>query len=66
MRLEFRTLPVFLVSIFSGSQSAPTPQPSQISMEREEVRALVESAVNAAVSKSLAKSGFLKMLSLRR
>ena len=39
-----------------SSQAAPTPQPSQPSMDPGEVQALVEAAVEAAVSKSAARS----------
>ena len=40
-----------------SSQAAPTAQPSQASLDPEEVQALVEAAVEAAVSKSAAGSG---------
>ena len=53
----FMTILLLLSAGACSSQVAPTAQPSQASMDPEEVQALVEAAVEAAVSKSAARSG---------
>ncbi len=49
---------VLLLSVGACSgQAAPTAQPSQASMDPEEVQALVQAAVEAAITKSATGSG---------
>ena len=47
---------LMLSAVACSGQAAPTAQPSQASMDQEEVQALMEAAVEAAVSKSTSRS----------
>ena len=47
---------LMLSAVACSGQAAPPAQPSQASMDQEEVQALMEAAVEAAVSKSTSRS----------